>query len=131
MIEIERGGGMYFPSRDLAIGVRIQLRGTAASLTGLNEPKNIFQSALDKYLNSKVYAGLLIFVHVILQLRLAQLVEGDNDQGHKDVDKEEGKDDEEDDVEDGLLGAVPGHRALVLVRGSHRVLENSSKKNVN
>jgi hypothetical protein len=71
------------------------------------------------YLNCKVYAGLLILIHVILQLGLAQLVESDNDQGNEDVDKEEGKDDEEDNVEDGLLCAVPWHRALILICGSH------------
>ena len=36
----------------------------------------------------------LILVHVLCQLSLAQLIEGDNDQGHEDVDEEEGEDDE-------------------------------------
>ena len=48
----------------------------------------------------KINAGLLVLVHVVLKLCLSQLVEGDNDQGNEDVDKEEGKDNEEDDVED-------------------------------
>ena len=53
--------------------------------------------------NSKVDAWLLVLVHVVLKLRLAKLVEGDDDQGDEDVDEEERKDYEEDDVEDALL----------------------------
>ena len=49
--------------------------------------------------DSEINAGLLVLVHVVLKLCLAQLVEGDDDQGNKDVDKEEGKDNEENDVE--------------------------------
>ena len=67
----------------------------------------------------------LVLVHVVLQLCLAQLVEGDDDEGDEDVDEEEGEDDEEDDVEDGHLHAEPGHRALVLVRRRHRVLQDA------
>ena len=50
--------------------------------------------------DGEINARLLVLVHVVLKLCLAQLVEGDDDQGNKDVDKEEGKDNEEDDVED-------------------------------
>ena len=53
--------------------------------------------------NSKVNARLLVLVHVVLKLRLAKLVEGDDDQGDEDVVEEERKDEEEDDVEDALL----------------------------
>ena len=67
-------------------------------------------------LDCKVDARLLVLVHVVLQLRLAKLVEGDDDQGDKDVDEEERKDDEEDDVEDGMLSSVPWDWSLVLVR---------------
>ncbi len=70
----------------------------------------------------------LVLVHVVLQLCLAQLVEGDDDEGDEDVDEEEGEDDEEDDVEDGHLHAEPGHRALVLVRRRHRVLQDAVEK---
>ena len=49
-------------------------------------------------LDCKVDARLLVLVHVVLELRLPELVEGDDDEGDKDVDKEEGKDNEEDDV---------------------------------
>ena len=65
--------------------------------------------------NSKVDARLLVLVHVVLELRLAKLVEGDDDQGDEDVDEEERKDDEEDDVEDGMLSSVPWDWSLVLV----------------
>ena len=76
-------------------------------------------------LDCKINTRLLVLVHVILQLRLPELVEGDDDQGHEDVDEEEGEDDEEDNVEDTLLRPVPGDGALVLVGRGHRVLEDS------
>ena len=66
-------------------------------------------------LDCKVDARLLVLVHVVLKLRLAKLVEGDDDQGDEDVDEEERKDDEEDDVEDGVLSSVPWDWSLVLV----------------
>ena len=66
-------------------------------------------------LDCKVDARLLVLVHVVLKLRLAKLVEGDDDQGDEDVDEEERKDDEEYDVEDGMLSSVPWDRSLVLV----------------
>ena len=67
-------------------------------------------------LDCKVDARLLVLVHVVLKLRLAKLVEGDDDQGDEDVDEEERKDDEEYDVEDGMFSSIPGDRSLVLVR---------------
>ncbi len=66
----------------------------------------------------------MILVHVVLQLGLAELVESDDDEGDKDVDKEEGKDDEKYDVEDGHLDPEPWQRPLVLVCGRHRVLQD-------
>jgi len=59
-----------------------------------------------------------------LQLGLAELVEGDNDEGHEDVDEEEGEDDEEDDVEDGHLDPEPRLGPLFLVGRGHRILQN-------
>ena len=45
-------------------------------------------------------ARYLILINLrLLQLRLSLLLEGDDDQGHEDVDKEEGKDDKVDDIE--------------------------------
>jgi hypothetical protein len=46
----------------------------------------------------------LIFIDLrLLELGLPLLLEGDDDQGHEDVDKEEGKDDEVNNVENGHL----------------------------
>ena len=59
-----------------------------------------------------------------MELRLALLLEGDDDEGDEDVDEEEGEDDEEDDVEDGHLGAEKSSRSDVLKSGSHGVLQN-------
>ena len=72
--------------------------------------------------NSKVDARLLVLVHVVLELRLAKLVEGDDDQGDEDVDEEERKDDEEDDVEDALLSSEPRDGAFIFISGRHGVL---------
>ena len=69
--------------------------------------------------NGEINAGFLVLVHVVLKLGLPQLVEGDDDQGNEDVDKEEGKDNEEDDVEDALLGSKPGDWALIFISGRH------------
>ena len=57
----------------------------------------------------------LVFVHVILQFCLSQLVECDNDQGHKNVDEKEWKHYEEYYVEDGHFHSEPGLRPLSLV----------------
>ena len=54
------------------------------------------------YLNGKVDARFLVLVHVVLEIRLAELVEGHDDQGHEDVDEEEREHDEEHDVKDCL-----------------------------
>ena len=76
-------------------------------------------------LDGEVYAGLLVLVNLsVLQLGLALLLEGDDDQGHKDVDKEEGEDNEEDDVEDGHLCPEKRSGSDVLKRGTHRVLQH-------
>lgn len=69
------------------------------------------------HLNGKIYARFLVLVHVILQLGLSKLIEGDNDQGDEDVDEEEGEHNEEDNVEYGVLSSVPWNRTLVLIRG--------------
>ena len=55
-------------------------------------------------------AAHLIFVNIVSELCLAELVEGDDDQGDKDVDKEEGEDDKVDNVVDGHLSSEPGVR---------------------
>ena len=67
----------------------------------------------------------LIFLQAVLLHHLVPLLlEGDDDQGHKYVDEEEGEHHEVDDVEDGHLHAVPGAGPLVLEGGVHGVLED-------
>ena len=66
-------------------------------------------------MDCKVNAGLLILVHVVLKLGLTELIEGDDDEGHKDVNEEEWEDNEEHDVENALLSSLPGNRSLILV----------------
>ena len=51
-------------------------------------------------------------------------MEGDDDEGNKDVDEEEGEDDEVDDVEDGHLNAIERDWSLVFVCDCHRLLEH-------
>ena len=75
-------------------------------------------------LDCKVDARLLVLVHVVLELRLAKLVEGDDDEGNKDIDKEEREDNEEDNVEDALFCPEPWYWSLVLICGGHGVLED-------
>ena len=65
----------------------------------------------------------LIFVDLrFLQLGLSLLLESDDDQGHEDIDEEERKDDEVDNVENGHLGAEERDRRLVLESGGHGLL---------
>ena len=71
-----------------------------------------------------MYQNLILVNLPVLQLCLALLLEGDDDQGHEDVHKEEGEDNEEDQVEDGHLRAEEGVGALVLKRGAHGVLQH-------
>ena len=67
----------------------------------------------------------LIFIDFsVLQFSLALVLEGDNDQSHEDVDEEEWKHDEVDDVEDGHLDTVEWDRSLVFVGHCHRLLED-------
>ncbi len=69
----------------------------------------------------------LIFIHVVLQLSLSKLIESDNDQGNKNVDKEERKYYEEHNVKDGHLDTEPGLRSLFFVRWGHGVLKYAKK----
>ena len=75
-------------------------------------------------MDGKVDAGLLILIDVVLKLSLAELIEGDDDEGNKDINKEEREDNEEDNVEDALFCPEPGNRSLVLICGGHGVLED-------
>ena len=49
----------------------------------------------------------LIFIDFsFFEFRLSLFLKGDDDQGHENVDEEEGEDDEVDDVEDGHFSSV-------------------------
>ena len=67
-----------------------------------------------------------VFLHHLVPL----LLEGDDDQGHKDIDEEEGEHDKVDNVKDGHLHAVPGAGTLVFEGGVHGVLENPLRTRV-
>ena len=72
----------------------------------------------------------LIFIDFsVLQFSLALVLEGDNDQSHEDVDEEEWKHDEVDDVEDGHFNAVVQNRTVIFLSGRHRVLQDSAHRN--
>jgi len=71
-------------------------------------------------------AQYLVLVYLVFdQLVLALLLERDDDESDEDVDKEERKYDEIDDVEDGHLHAESGLRTAVLVRGVNGMLQYS------
>ena len=74
-------------------------------------------SILSDSLFSHTVHAHLIFVDVVGELGLPQLVECDNDQGNEDVDEEEGKDDEVDDVVDGHLCPEPGVGTCNTIQG--------------
>lgn len=63
----------------------------------------------------------------VLELGLALLLKGDDDQGHEDVDEEKREDDEEHDIEDGHFDAEERYGALVLVSGGHRMLQHARR----
>ena len=70
--------------------------------------------------NAKSVKLYLIFVYLsILKLSLTLFLEGDDDEGHKDVDKEEWENDKEDDVENRHLDPEKRNGPLVLVSGCH------------
>lgn len=70
----------------------------------------------------------LVFLQAALRHGLVSLLlEGDDDQSHENVDKEEGKHHKVDHIEDGRLHAEARAGALVLVRSVHRVLQDPEK----
>ena len=73
----------------------------------------------------------LILLQAALRHRLVSLLlKGDDDEGHEDVDKEEGEDDKVHHVKDGDLYPVAWARTLVLKRGVHRVLQDSGEREI-
>lgn len=65
---------------------------------------------------------LILIDLAILQLGLALLLKGDDNEGDEDVDEEEREDDEVNDVEYEHLDAEEGNWTLVLVRHCHGIL---------
>ena len=61
------------------------------------------------------------------ELVLPLLLERDDDEGDKDIDEEEGEDDEIHDVEDGHLHAITGLGASTLICGVNGILQNSAR----
>lgn len=73
--------------------------------------------------NHQLSPSHLIFLQATLWHGLVSLLlEGYDDQSHKYVDKEEGKNHKVDHIKDGCLHAEAWTGALVLIRGIHRVL---------
>ena len=71
----------------------------------------------------KEYVCHLVFVELaVLQFRLALLLERDDDERNENIDKEEGENDEIDDIEERHLDPVVWFRPVVLWRGRHGVL---------
>ena len=68
--------------------------------------------------------NLILVNFCFFKFRLSLFLKSDDDQGHEDVDEEEGEDNEVDDVEDGHLHSEERYRSLVLVRRRHRLLKD-------
>jgi len=83
---------------------------------------------MKRKINSNKKIGMrnyLIFIDfTVLQFSFSLLLKRDDNQGHEDVDEEEWKDDEIDDVENGHFDTKVLDKALVLVCGRHRVLQD-------
>ena len=74
-------------------------------------------------------SSYLIFVNLrLLQLWLSLFLEGDDNQGHENVDEEEWKDDEVNNVENGHFHSEQRDGGLVLKGGGHGLLENTGKQ---
>ena len=65
---------------------------------------------------------LVLFQAALLHHLIPLLLEGNDDESHKDVDEEERKDDKVDDVEDRHFHPVAVARTSVLLCHIHRVL---------
>ena len=70
----------------------------------------------------------LIFVNIVRQFSLAKLIECDDDESDKDVDKEEWKDNKVNNVVDRHFRSEPRDRTLVLKRRRHWVLQHPGEK---
>ena len=76
------------------------------------------------YVCMYIVHAYLILVNVSCELCFAQFIEGNNDQGHEDVDEKEGEDDEVDDIKNGHFNSEHGNGSFIFIRGSHGILED-------
>lgn len=77
---------------------------------------------------SFIFPHLILFQAALFHHLIPLFLEGDDDEGHKDVDEEEGEDDKVNDVEDRHLHPVSVARTSVLLRHIHRVLQNPRRE---
>lgn len=95
----------------------------ATSHAHIEETGNLAQSAYVP--GSHTALTYLILFQAAFRHHLVPLfLEGDNDQGHKDVDKEKREDHKVDHIEDGKLHPKPGAWPLLLIGGVHRVFQH-------
>ena len=69
----------------------------------------------------------LIFVNIVRQFCLPQLIECDDDEGNKNVDKEKWKDNKVDNVVDSHFRSEPRDGALVFKCRGHGVLQDTGE----
>lgn len=68
---------------------------------------------------------LILFQAALCHGFISLLLERDDDQSHKDVDKEEGENDEVDYIKDGGFHPITRTGSLVFIRGINRVFQHS------
>ena len=94
---------------------------------------SVYEGRVSKYrqkgAESEIGNCLILVEFFIYKLVLALLLERDDDKCHEDVDEEERKDDEVDDVEDGHVHPVAGSWTAVLTRRIYRVLQHTTHDN--
>lgn len=74
----------------------------------------------------------LVFIDLaVLKLRLALLLESDDDEGDEDVHEEEREHDEVDNIKYGHFYAVVQDGAVVFLRGRHRILQDPVNFQIN
>ena len=78
-------------------------------------------------LNCKIYAGFLVLVHIVLKFSLTKLIECDDDESNKNVDKEKWEDYKEHNVEYALLRSEPRNWAFIFISGWHGILKDAMK----
>ena len=76
-----------------------------------------------------ITAHLILVNFSLFQFSFSLLLESNDNQGHEDVDKEEGKDDEVHNVEDGHFYAKQWDGTLVLKGGRHGLFQNPKRQN--